>query len=386
MKFWWSRKNAASSKTSSPGNCITGRSTSARAWSANTTKHRNLLVTNLGELTPAMIARVIAARIARFFDSAAIHERLEFLEAKEAALAKQRKRAERKPWFCSGCPHNTSTVVPEGSIAFGGIGCHYMATWMDRGTETFTQMGGEGATWLGQAPFTERKHVFQNLGDGTYFHSGLLAIRAAVAAGVNITYKILYNDAVAMTGGQPLDGELSVAQIVAQLRAEGVQRIALVSDQPEIYRYGPRKFDGVSVAHRNQLEAIQLELRDTEGCTRAHLCADLCRGKTPAAQERHSRRPSQTGLHQRCRVRRLRRLRRAVQLPVDHSQANTDSGANALSTRAPATRIIPACAVSARASSRCTADSCANIKRIAQQRLGEPVEPQRIEVEARSTS
>ncbi len=169
-------------------------------------KQRKLLVTNLGELTPAMIARVIAARIARFYDSEAIHQRLEFLEAKETALASQRERAERKPWFCSGCPHNTSTVVPEGSIAFGGIGCHYMATWMDRGTETFTQMGGEGATWLGQAPFTERKHVFQNLGDGTYFHSGLLAIRAAVAAGVNITYKILYNDAVAMTGGQPLDG------------------------------------------------------------------------------------------------------------------------------------------------------------------------------------
>jgi indolepyruvate ferredoxin oxidoreductase len=180
---------------------------------------RNLLVTNLGELTPAMIARVIAARISRYFDSDSIHERLEFLEAKETALAKQRERAERKPWFCSGCPHNTSTVVPDGSIAMGGIGCHYMATWMDRGTETFTQMGGEGATWLGQAPFTERKHVFQNLGDGTYFHSGLLAIRAAVASGVNITYKILYNDAVAMTGGQPLDGELSVAQIVAQLRA-----------------------------------------------------------------------------------------------------------------------------------------------------------------------
>ena len=247
-------------------------------------EHRKLLVTNLGELTPAMIARVIAARISRYYDSAAIHQRLEFLEAKETALAQQRDRAERKPWFCSGCPHNTSTVVPEGSIAFGGIGCHYMATWMDRGTETFTQMGGEGATWLGQAPFTERKHVFQNLGDGTYFHSGLLAIRAAVASGVNITYKILYNDAVAMTGGQPLDGELSVAQIVAQLRAEGVNRIALVSDQPQIYRaQGLAKFDGVSIAHRNQLGSIQLELRDTEGCT-AIIYAQTC-----AAEKRRRR-------------------------------------------------------------------------------------------------
>jgi indolepyruvate ferredoxin oxidoreductase len=231
-------------------------------------EQRNLLITNLGELTPAMIARVIAARISRFFDSTAIQQRLAFLERKEAALARQGERAERKPWFCSGCPHNTSTVVPEGSVAYGGIGCHYMATWMDRGTETFTQMGGEGATWLGQAPFTETRHVFQNLGDGTYFHSGLLAIRAAVAAGVNITYKILYNDAVAMTGGQPLDGQLSVAQIVEQLRAEGVHRIALVSDQPQSYRNTAlAKYDGLSVSHRNQLETIQLELRETEGCS-----------------------------------------------------------------------------------------------------------------------
>ena len=245
---------------------------------------RNLLVTNLGELTPAMIARVIAARISRFFDSESIQERLEFLEDKEAALARQRDRAERKPWFCSGCPHNTSTVVPDGSIAYGGIGCHYMATWMDRGTETFTQMGGEGATWLGQAPFTDTRHVFQNLGDGTYFHSGLLAIRAAVAAGVNITYKILYNDAVAMTGGQPLDGQLTVDQMVEQLRAEGVRRIALVSDQPQNFRgRALARHPGVSVSHRNQLQSIQLELRETEGCS-ALIYAQTC-----AAEKRRRR-------------------------------------------------------------------------------------------------
>ena len=246
-------------------------------------ENRNLLVTNLGELTPAMIARVIAARIARFFDSESIHERLEFLEQKEAALARQRDRAERKPWFCSGCPHNTSTRVPDGSVAYGGIGCHYMATWMDRDTETFTQMGGEGATWLGQAPFTETRHVFQNLGDGTYFHSGLLAIRAAVAAGVNITYKILYNDAVAMTGGQPLDGQLSVEQLVAQLRAEGLHRIALVSDRPELYRGAFSRQAGVTVSHRDRLESIQLELRETEGCT-AIVYAQTC-----AAEKRRRR-------------------------------------------------------------------------------------------------
>ncbi|MDH3635503.1 MAG: indolepyruvate ferredoxin oxidoreductase family protein [Gammaproteobacteria bacterium] len=245
---------------------------------------RNLLVTNLGELTPAMIARVIAARISRFFDSKSIQKRLEFLETKEAALAKPRRLAERKPWYCSGCPHNTSTVVPEGSRAYGGIGCHYMATWMDRGTETFTQMGGEGATWLGQAPFTETRHVFQNLGDGTYFHSGLLAIRAAVAAGVNITYKILYNDAVAMTGGQALDGKLSVAQLIEQLRAEGVKRIAVVSDQPQEYRNSPfSNYDGISISHRRQLDSIQRELRDTEGCT-ALIYAQTC-----AAEKRRRR-------------------------------------------------------------------------------------------------
>ncbi len=245
---------------------------------------RNLLVTNLGELTPSMIARVIAARIARFFDSESIRQRLAFLEAKEAALARPRNRAERKPWFCSGCPHNTSTRVPEGSKAFGGIGCHYMATWMDRGTETFTQMGGEGATWLGQAPFTETRHVFQNLGDGTYFHSGILAIRAAVAAKVNITYKILYNDAVAMTGGQPFDGSLSVAQIVEQLRAEGVRRIAVVSDQPQDYRNSAfSNYDGISISHRDQLESIQCELRDTDGCS-ALIYAQTC-----AAEKRRRR-------------------------------------------------------------------------------------------------
>ena len=247
-------------------------------------EHRNLLVTNLGELTPGMIARVIAGRVSRFFDSESIHQRLAFLEAKEARLAQPRARAERKPWYCSGCPHNTSTVVPEGSLAYGGIGCHYMATWMDRGTVTFTQMGGEGATWLGQAPFTARKHVFQNLGDGTYFHSGLLAIRAAIAAGVNITYKILYNDAVAMTGGQPFDGSLTVEQIIEQLRAEGVERIALVSDQPEIYRGGRgAALDGVSLTHRDRLDEMQRELRDTPGCT-ALIYAQTC-----AAEKRRRR-------------------------------------------------------------------------------------------------
>ncbi|MDA8962367.1 indolepyruvate ferredoxin oxidoreductase family protein [Congregibacter sp.] len=169
------------------------------------------LLPNLGELTPAKVALAIASRIRRFYKSEVMEQRITWIESKELSLARPADVAERVPHFCSGCPHNTSTQLPDGSRAMGGIGCHYMATWMpDRPTLTFTQMGGEGATWIGQAPFTDTKHVFQNLGDGTYFHSGILAVRAAVASGVNITYKILYNDAVAMTGGQPIDGSLSI--------------------------------------------------------------------------------------------------------------------------------------------------------------------------------
>ncbi|NQD80455.1 indolepyruvate ferredoxin oxidoreductase family protein, partial [Pseudomonas sp. CrR14] len=145
------------------------------------------LLPNLGELTPAMIARVIARRLAPIYTSELIEARLGFLDAKEKALAARSYSTVRTPHFCSGCPHNSSTKVPEGSRAMGGIGCHYMTQWMNRSTETFTQMGGEGVTWIGQAPFTDTPHVFQNLGDGTYFHSGHLAVRAAVAAGVNIT-------------------------------------------------------------------------------------------------------------------------------------------------------------------------------------------------------
>lgn len=233
---------------------------------------RNLLVTNLGELTPALIARVIAGRIGKFFNSEHIEKRLAFLEAKERSLSEKKIFLERSPWYCSGCPHNTSTVVPEGSMAMAGIGCHYMVQWMDRDTYTFTQMGGEGATWIGQAPFTKNKHVFQNLGDGTYFHSGLLAIRAAIAAGVNITYKILYNDAVAMTGGQPVDGELSVEQMIYQLRGEGVKRIAVVSDDPDQFQHnrnGKRwpAFEGLSLHSRDNLDLVQRELREVAGTT-----------------------------------------------------------------------------------------------------------------------
>ncbi len=224
------------------------------------------LLPNYGELTPAAIARVIAGRIGRFHDSDAMRARLKFLDHKERSLARPRKTAERTPYFCSGCPHNTSTRVPQGSRAIAGIGCHYMATWMpDRPTSTFTQMGGEGAAWIGQAPFTETPHVFQNLGDGTYNHSGVLAIRAARAAGVTMTYKILCNDAVAMTGGQPIDGEFSIENLIYQLRGEAIERIALVSDEPGAWQGQFKDVAGFSLHHRDGMDALQRELREFKG-------------------------------------------------------------------------------------------------------------------------
>ncbi len=171
----------------------------------------------------------------------------------------------RTPFFCSGCPHNRSTQVPEGSRALVGIGCHYMVQWMDRESDHFSQMGGEGVAWLGQAPFKDERHVFANLGDGTYYHSGILAVRAAVAAGVNITYKLLYNGAVAMTGGQPVEGQPDVPQITRQLAAEGVGRIVVVSAEPERFGSPTGMAPGVCVHPRERLGAVQAELRTFEG-------------------------------------------------------------------------------------------------------------------------
>ena len=230
------------------------------------------LLPNISELTPAMVARAIAGRIKRFYhddtNDDTINKKLAFYNRKEMVLDSPRIKLDRVPHYCSGCPHSTSTRVPEGSRTLGGIGCHYMGTWEegDRRAETFTQMGGEGVTWVGQSAFTETKHVFQNLGEGTYFHSGLLAIRQAVASGANITYKILYNDAVAMTGGQPVDGNLSVEQMIMQLRGEGITRIALISDDPSRHK-NIRAFQGYSLDHRDDLIQVETELRDTPGTT-----------------------------------------------------------------------------------------------------------------------
>ncbi len=184
---------------------------------------------------------------------------------------------QRKPLFCPGCPHSGSTKVPEGSRAFAGIGCHYMAQWMHRETYLFTHMGGEGANWIGQAPFTDTDHVFVNLGDGTYSHSGLMAIRAAVAAKVNVTYKILFNDAVAMTGGQAVEGDLTVSDVVAQVKAEGVKTVRVVAEDVAVHKGASYK-----VYDRKHLHAVQRELRSIEGCTVLivdHACANEKRRK-----------------------------------------------------------------------------------------------------------
>ena len=227
------------------------------------------------ELSPALVAKAIAKRLTSMElpddIRAHVNERIRIIGQKERETARPRVTAERKPWFCSGCPHNTSTRVPEGSRALAGIGCHYMVQWMDRNTSTFSQMGGEGAAWLGQMHFSNDPHVFVNLGDGTYFHSGLLAIRAAVAAKANITYKILFNDAVAMTGGQPVDGILTVPQLARQMLAEGVSKAVIVSDNPDKYRSNPHPHDDlpaeVEVFHRDELDAVQKTLRATVGTT-----------------------------------------------------------------------------------------------------------------------
>jgi indolepyruvate ferredoxin oxidoreductase len=241
-------------------------------WS-NPNPTANTLLRANSDLSPALIAKAVAARVKKLgVDGdtlARIESRLAIIEAKERSLLSVDLKADRTPWFCSGCPHNTSTKVPEGSRAMAGIGCHYMALWMDRATTGFTQMGGEGVPWVGQQPFTNESHIFANLGDGTYFHSGLLAIRQSIAAGVNITYKVLYNDAVAMTGGQQV-GERpeghSVIQIAHSLTAEGVQKLIVVTDEPE--KYSAAKLpDGVEVKHRDLLDDIQREFREIKGTT-----------------------------------------------------------------------------------------------------------------------
>ena len=221
------------------------------------------LVPWTGELSPRLLAPIVAKRLDAVFPGLGLAERAARLAPPDGRLI-QVAGATRTPYFCSGCPHNTSTKVPEGSKALAGIGCHFMASWMDRDTTSLIQMGGEGVNWAASSKFTGKGHVFQNLGEGTYYHSGSMAIRQAIAAGANITYKILYNDAVAMTGGQPVDGPLSVHAIAHMARAEGVERIALASDTPE--KFSPADLPaGTTIHARGEMDALQRELREVPG-------------------------------------------------------------------------------------------------------------------------
>ena len=220
-----------------------------------------------GALDTNEIAIAIGDRLLRYHNNDDLAFRVSKLKQAQAMLAAASDVAVRTPGFCSGCPHNTSTKVPQGHRAYAGIGCHYMAQWMDRSTEGYTQMGGEGANWIGESAFSTRRHMFQNLGDGTYNHSGSLALRWAVDTKTDITYKILFNDAVAMTGGQPHEGGLTVDQIARQVAAEGVATIRLVTDEPDKYPSSYRWPSGLSIHHRDELDAVQRELAAIPGVT-----------------------------------------------------------------------------------------------------------------------
>ncbi|TDQ84544.1 indolepyruvate ferredoxin oxidoreductase [Dongia mobilis] len=244
----------------------------------------NWILPSAGDLSPGRIALVIGARLRQFVTDPPLDQAIARIEAIERAASEAPPPpTKRIAYFCSGCPHNTSTRVPEGSRALAGIGCHFMAQWMDRETATYTQMGGEGGTWIGAAPFSTRPHIFQNMGDGTYYHSGLLAIRAACAAETTMTFKLLYNDAVALTGGQPMDGPLTVPAMARQVAAEGVRRIAIVSDEPEKFAGESNLPAGTSIHHRDALDEVQRELREVAGVS------VLIYDQTCAAEKRRRR-------------------------------------------------------------------------------------------------
>ncbi|MCW5737858.1 MAG: indolepyruvate ferredoxin oxidoreductase family protein [Enhydrobacter sp.] len=236
-----------------------------------------------GELTPYEIVSALVARLGLESFGERTRQRFDALKRRAGRQLRNDAGMARVPYFCSGCPHNSSTKVPDGSMAMAGIGCHTLAIGMERNTKTFTHMGAEGATWVGASHFTDMPHVFQNLGDGTYFHSGYMAIRHAVATDTTITYKILYNDAVAMTGGQPHDGNVHPWTISQQVHAEGVRRIALVSDQPDKYPIGTEWAPGVTFHHRDQLDEVQRDLREYKGVS------VLIYDQTCAAEKRRRR-------------------------------------------------------------------------------------------------
>jgi indolepyruvate ferredoxin oxidoreductase len=240
-----------------------------------------------GALDPTNIAVAVGERLLQRGHNEDIAARVARLKQAQSAVAELSDVSQRTPYFCSGCPHNSSTVVPQGMRAYAGIGCHFMAQWMDRNTLGYTHMGGEGANWIGEAPFSNRNHVFQNIGDGTYNHSGYMAIRAAIASGVNVTYKILFNDAVAMTGGQRNDGGLTVDQIARQVAAEGAKKVVVVTDEPWKYPANTGWPAGTTIYHREELMPVQASLAEIPGVT------VLLYDQTCAAEKRRRRKRNQ---------------------------------------------------------------------------------------------
>ena len=280
----------------------------------------------------------------------------EAVKAGMATLAEARKAdnaeeiAARLPYYCAGCPHNTSTKVPEGSRAYAGIGCHYMVQWMDRNTTGFTHMGAEGANWIGEAPFSTTDHVFQNLGDGTYNHSGVQAIRAASAAGTNITYKILYNDAVAMTGGQKNEGGLTPDRIARELDGDGRRTVAVVYDEKEEPERTAFPADPSAGTSAPTWTMVQKELREVPGVIGDHLHPDLRGREAPAPQAQGNfptptRASSSTPMSARAAA-----IAACSRTASPSCRRRPSSAASARSTNRPATRTSRASRGSARPS------------------------------------
>ncbi len=333
-------------------------------------ENRNRLLPLHNDQSVGMVARVLAQRIHRFYTTAKIEEALSFYESYEKEMETYTPPSLRRPYYCSGCPHNTSTKVPDGSFGMVGIGCHYMVQWMDRNSGLCTQMGGEGVPWIGAAPFTGMKHIFANLGDGTYFHSGTLAIRASVAAKTNITYKILYNDAVAMTGGQHVDGDLPVERVAQQVMAEGVAKCWIVTETPEHYKGKVGIPAGVKVLHRDWMDKIQKEARDIEGCT------VIIYDQTCAAEKRRRRKRNEypdpnkrviinSAVCEGCGDCSMQSNCVSV-MPLESWKPNM--AASARSTRRPAIKTIPASKASVRPSLRLWVANCARPKPVPKHR------------------
>ena len=335
------------------------RHTDAPVVVGKTDEHGRWLLPSTARLSTMQIAGAIGQQLLKTVKSEALEQTVQNVVSR-LAREPDMSPIQRVPYFCAGCPHNTSTKVPEGSIALAGIGCHYMAQWMDRSTGRFTQMGAEGAGWIGESLFSKRNHVFQNVGDGTYLHSGLLAIRAAVSANTTMTFKLLYNDAVAMTGGQPFDGPLTVTQIANQLLAEGVRKVTVVTDDVDGCRARNRLADGVAVLDRHELDAVQREFREISGVTA------IIYDQTCAAEKRRRRKRGEYPDPPKTRIQSIQRSVKAVataafsQTASPFSRTRPSLVASAGLISLPATRITPVSMASVRASSPFTAERSEN--------------------------